>query len=66
LTTNNSFHIGVTFEMRIVLLFCLLIDKLEMVNSFFISNIESGEESKIAERQREKVCERQSVAENTG
>ncbi len=32
----------------------LLIDKLEMVDRVFISNIGSGEESKIAERQRER------------
>ncbi len=39
-----------------------------MVDRVFIWNIESGEESKIAERQREResvcVCERQSTAEN--
>jgi hypothetical protein len=34
---------------------CLLIDKLEMVDRVFISNIESREESKIVERQRERV-----------
>jgi hypothetical protein len=34
----------------------LLIDDLEMVDRVFISNIESGEEGKIAERQRECVC----------
>ncbi len=34
----------------------LLIDKLKMVDRVFISNIESGEESKIAERQRERMC----------
>ena len=36
----------------------LLIDKLKMVDRVFISNIESEEESKIAERQRESVCVR--------
>jgi len=44
----------------------LLIDNLKMVDRVFISNIESREESKIAERQRESVCERQSTAENEG
>jgi hypothetical protein len=34
----------------------LLINKLEMDERDFISNIESGEESKIAERQTERVC----------
>jgi hypothetical protein len=29
---------------------------------FFISNRKKGEESEIAERQRESVCERQSIA----
>ena len=36
----------------------LLIDYLEMVDRVFISNIESGEKGKIAERQRERVCVR--------
>jgi hypothetical protein len=44
----------------------LLIDELKMVDRVFISNIESREESKIAERQRESVCERQGIAENKG
>ncbi len=60
-----TFRVGAIFEMRTVL--CgirLLIDKLEMVDRVFISNIESGEESKIVERQTESVCERQSTAEN--
>ncbi len=35
-----------------------------MVDRVFISNIENGEESEIAERQRESVCERQSTAKN--
>jgi hypothetical protein len=42
-----------------------------MVDRVFISNIENGKESRIAERQRERervcVCvERQSMAENEG
>jgi hypothetical protein len=32
-------------------------------DSIFISNRNGGEESRIAERQREKVCERQRVVE---
>jgi len=32
------------------------IDELEMVGKFFISNGDKGEESKEAERQRERVC----------
>jgi hypothetical protein len=36
----------------------LLFDDLEMVDRVFISNIESGEEGKIAERHRESVCVR--------
>ncbi len=52
------FRVGATFEMRAVLYgIRLLIDKLKLVDRVFISNIESGEESRIAERQRERVCE---------
>ncbi len=36
----------------------LLIDELEMVDRVFISKIESGEEIKMAERQRERECVR--------
>jgi hypothetical protein len=35
---------------------CISIDKLEVVARVFISNRKKGEESKIAERQRERVC----------
>ena len=35
---------------------CISIDKLEVVARVFISNGKKGEESKIAERQRESVC----------
>jgi hypothetical protein len=37
---------------------CLLIDELEMVDRVFISKIESREEIKMAERQRERECVR--------
>ncbi len=37
-----------------------------MVDRVFISNIENGEESKIAETDRECACERQRTAENKG
>jgi hypothetical protein len=61
------FRVGATFEMRTVLYgIRLLIDKLKLVDRVFISNIESGEESMIAERQRERECVRQSTAENEG
>ncbi len=36
-------------------------DNLEVDARFFISNNQSGEESKTAERQRERVCVRDSV-----
>ncbi len=66
-TLEGNFLVGATFEMRIVLYgMFLLTDKLEMVNRVFISNIENGEESKIAERQRERVYKRQSTDENKG
>ncbi len=55
------FCVGATFEMRTVFYgIHLLIDNLEMVDRVFISNIGSREESKIAERQRdrERVCVR--------
>ncbi len=56
-TLEANFRLGATFEMRIVLYgMFLLTDKLEMVDRVFISNIENGEESKIAERQREREC----------
>ncbi len=43
--------------------FIIINDKLERSDRVFISNKDCGEESKIAERQRERVCERQHVAE---
>jgi hypothetical protein len=50
------FCIDVTFEMRTVLnRFNLFIDNLKLSDSVFISNGDGGEESKIAERQRESV-----------
>ncbi len=58
------FCIDVTFEMRTVLNgFHLFIDNLKLSEHIFISNRDGGEESKIAERQRERVCERQRIAE---
>jgi hypothetical protein len=62
------FCVGATFEMRTVLYgIHLLIDKLEMVDRFFLSKIESEEESQdSSETERESVCERQSIAENKG
>jgi hypothetical protein len=46
---RSMFCIVATFEMRTVLYgIRLLIDDLEMVGRVFISNIESGEESKTA------------------
>jgi hypothetical protein len=41
----------------------LFIDNLKLLDDIFISNRDGGEESKITERQRESVCERQSVVE---
>ena len=56
--------IDVTFEMRTVLnRFHLFIDNLKLSDSIFISNGDGGEDSKIAERQRERVCERQRIEE---
>jgi hypothetical protein len=37
--------------------------KLERIARVFISNKDCGEETKIAERQRESVCKRQRIAE---
>ena len=52
------FRIEVTFEMRTSEYgeICISIDKLEVVARVFISNGKKGEECKIAERQRERVC----------
>jgi hypothetical protein len=58
-TNKRLFHIDVTFEMRTVLNgICLFIDNSKFRN-IFISNGDGGEESRIAERQRYRVCERQ-------
>jgi hypothetical protein len=58
------FHIDITFEMKTVLSrIFLFIDNLESSDNIFISNGDGGEESRIAERQREKVCERQPLVE---
>jgi hypothetical protein len=58
------FRIDVTFEMRTVINeICLFIDNTKLSDSIFISNRDSGEESRIAERQIESVHERQLIAE---
>ncbi len=51
-------HIEVTFEMRTSEYgeICISIDQLEIVVRVFISNRKMGEESKTAERQREREC----------
>jgi hypothetical protein len=41
----------------------LLIDNMKTSDRVFISNSDCGEESRIAERQRERVYERQRIAE---
>jgi hypothetical protein len=52
------------FEMRTVLSgICLFSDDLKSTDNIFISNRDGGEESRIAERQRESVCERQRMVE---
>ncbi len=40
---------------------CLLIDTHQIVGQHFISNENVGEESKIAERQRERECVREAA-----
>ncbi len=46
--------------------FIAINDNLEVDARVFISNNQNGEDSKTAEIQREKVCERQCVAESEG
>jgi hypothetical protein len=59
------FHIDVTFEMKTVLNgICLFIDYSKSSDNIFISNGDGGEESRIAVRQRESVCERQRVGKS--
>jgi hypothetical protein len=59
---NSYFCIDVTFEMRTVLNgIRLLIDYIKSPDSIFISNGESREESRVAERQKERVCVRGSA-----
>jgi hypothetical protein len=41
----------------------LFIDNMKKSDSIFITKKDCGEESRIAERQRESVCERQRIAE---
>jgi hypothetical protein len=60
----SSFCIDVTFEMRTVLGGIRLFnDTIKNVGQHFISKGNRGEECKIAERQSESVCERQSMVE---
>jgi hypothetical protein len=60
------FCIDVTFEMRTVLYgIHLLIDTHQIVGQHFISNGNGGEESRIAERQRKRVCVRQRVGKRS-
>jgi hypothetical protein len=59
------FRVGATFEMRTVLyIICLLIDNMIMYGKVYIRNQAVWGESKIAERQRKREGERQSIAEN--
>ncbi len=52
------------FEMRTVLSEIHLFNNIpEIVRQHSILNVNGGEESKIAERQRVRVCERQCVVE---
>ncbi len=56
---------GATFEMRTVLYgICLLSDKVKTHDRVFISNNFCREESKTAERQKDRECERQHVGRN--
>ncbi len=60
----TRFHIDVTFEMKTVLnRIRLFIENIKSSDSIFISNGDGGEENRIAERLRERVCERQRMAE---
>jgi hypothetical protein len=64
LLRRGKFRIDVTFEMRTVLsIICLSNDNLKIVTQQFIINGNGGEESRIEERQRESVCERQHMVE---
>jgi hypothetical protein len=63
----DKFCIDVTFEMRTVHHeICLFIDAHEIIREHYILNGNGGEESKIAEteRERERVCVRQHMGEN--
>ncbi len=46
--------------------FIAINDKLKMDARVFISNRRNGEECKTAERQKEKMCERKSIAGREG
>ena len=59
------FRVDVTFDMRTVLYgICLLIDSMIMVDRVYIQKQTVWGESKIAERQRKREGERQSIAGN--
>ncbi len=61
----SLFCVGATFEMRTVLYrICLLIDNMIMHDKVYIQNQMVWGESKIAERQRKREVERQSVTKN--
>jgi hypothetical protein len=65
LSSLKCFHVDATFEMRTVQYrICLLIDKLEIHDRVFISKQFVQGESKTAERQKERDCEKQRVARN--
>ncbi len=64
---GKMFRSDVTFEMRTVLSGIRLFnDTILNVRHLFILNGNGGEESKIAERQRERECVRESVVEGGG
>ncbi len=61
----KCFRVGATFEMRTVQYrIHLLIDKLEIHDRIFISKQFVQGESKTAERQKERDCERRCIARN--
>ncbi len=61
----SRFRVGATFEMRTALYgILLLIVRLKIHNWVFISRQFVQGESKTAERQKERECERQCVARN--
>ena len=60
-----NFRVGATFEVRTVLYkICLFNDKMIMHDRVYIQNQKLRGDNITAERQKESVCERQSIAEN--